>query len=785
MNPKHHNPTRKRCDRDGNEFWAHAPYNFVPLPEKVVTVDTEAIPGHDVYTGYTGYIDCTLETRSPLYTRCAMRPEFFKEWADRIQEMMRNDEARKEYAQFFHLDDAQTPVIPGSSLRGMVRTLVEIAGYGKMQWVTGDKLIYRAVGDTSSLGQHYRQQLLGDNRANPPNTHLDYPSPQLKGGYLVRNRGGWAIQPAREIEGETFVHVEYSTANTITHGHGKQAVYDVYVEPVRRQPSNRGRRGRGNLTLNIAITPQILPANTPDVPKGMVPAKLVESGHMGGQHLKHWHCAIYEADRSLSPIPIPDEMWRVYYEDSEMTRGLPTRKLRNEGDPLFYLVDDNGNLVFFGPTMMFRLPYPCTARDLVPDALRDKTVTCLAEAIFGYVPDEGRKEGRAGRVFFSDARLEPTQDDVWLSNEPITPNVLASPKPTTFQHYLVQDKDKGPDPDVKQRLAHYATPPAETAVRGHKLYWHRGPVGLEDFREQAEVNWTTDTQHTSIRPVKAGVRFRFRIYFENLRDFELGALLWVLTLPGEPGKDYCHSLGMGKPLGMGAVKTTPTLYLSDRASRYCQLFDGADWHRAEQEASDTQQFIRAFEDFVLQHMDAQERGQAQSLKEVDRIRMLFRMLEWPGPNRRLTEYMTIEPTNEYKERPVLPDPLHIEELPDTRTTRSTQPSRSTSHSSQATTPRKRQGTPQESVPSQPKSIDEVKEGMLIEGQISRVETNRAVVDIGIPNEATLLFDELGLSREELDEYELKERLAPGKRLYVRVKGINKKGRIQLKFEKWS
>lgn len=118
---------------------------------------------------------------------------------------------------------------------------------------------------------------------------------------------------------------------------------------------------------------------------------------------------------------------------------------------------------------------------------------------------------------------------------------------------------------------------------------------------------------------------------------------------------------MGKPLGMGAVKITPTLYLSDRKSRYRRLFGETDWHRDEREEKNIKQFIGAFENFILQRMDTQERGQAQSLKEVERIKMLLKMLEWPGPDRQLTEYMTIEPINKYKERPVLPDPLHIGE----------------------------------------------------------------------------------------------------------------------------
>ncbi|MCX8024167.1 MAG: TIGR03986 family CRISPR-associated RAMP protein [Thermanaerothrix sp.] len=653
MNPRHHNPTQSHRK-------ARAPYNFVPLPEKVVTVDPDKIPGHDVYTEYTGCIECTLETRSPLYTRCALDPDFFARWADNLRVMMKDDAARGQYARFFYLEDAERPVIPGSSLRGMVRALVEIAGYGKMQWVTDEPLVFRAVGDPSALGQHYRQQLLGSNKAKRPDNRLDYPSPNVRGGYLTSHRGGWAIRPAREIQGETFVHVEYNSADTITNGRGKQRVYDVYVEPARRQTSNRGKRGQGNLLLDIAITSRILSGRIQPVPQGMVAAKLVESGHMGGAYPKRWHCAIYEPDNTATPIPIPDEMWRTYDQDSQMTRGLPTRRLEKEGDPLFYLVDQTGSLVFFGPTMMFRLPYPQTACDLVSRGLRQPNDIDLAEAIFGWVTEGERKQGRAGRVYFTQAVCEPGQKDVWLSNQPITPHILASPKPTTFQHYLVQDKSKGHDPDNKQTLAHYATPPDETTIRGHKLYWHRGQIGPKDVVENNPVDWSKDKQHTQIKPVRAGVTFRFRIYFENLQDFELGALLWALTLPGEPGKDYCHSLGMGKPLGMGAVKITPTLYLSDRQARYSRLFTDADWQRGERKEMDLQQFISAFEGFVLGRMDAQERGKAQSLREVDRIKMLLKMLEWPGPDRSVTGYLTIEPKNEYKDRPVLPDPINVE-----------------------------------------------------------------------------------------------------------------------------
>ncbi len=774
MNPKHHNPTKKRRDRRGNEFWAHAPYNFVPLPEKVVTVDPDDIPGHDAYTGYTGYIDCTLETRSPLYTRCALDPEFFARWTDNIRGMMKDDAARERYAQFFHLDDAERPVIPGSSLRGMVRALVEIAGYGKMQWVTNEPLVFRAVGDTTSLGNYYRRRLMREDRNK-------YFTPLVQAGYMEKQGSRWFIRPAQMIGGTTFARIlkEAIPKETLEKWYNCKNARRLWVKlgTYDYQPVKGG-------FLHLKYTP-VLEASPKAVP-GFQEVVLAYSGEMSS---KQREVVVFSPDKSADLIPIDDELVRAYRD--QVTQGqqqlLGPKGVLNPGQPVFYLME-NDRLVFFGHTMLFRLPYQRSPLDLVPESLSEMDAVDLAEAVFGFVPraKTARRQACAGRVFFTDARLALNQTSVWLPHIP--PKILSSPKPTTFQHYLTQqqpdevdsgkrDNKKG-NPKMELRLDHYASPPPrKTTIRGHKLYWHRGPVGLDDIRERDEVDWSKDTQHTQIKPVRAGVTFRFRIYFENLRDFELGALLWTLTLPGEPGKDYCHSMGMGKPLGMGAVKITPRLYQGKRKDRYTHLFVGNDWHRGERKEPDTQSFIQAFESFVLERMDAQERGQAQSLKDVERIRMLLKMLERPGPNRSLTEYMTIEPTNEYKERPVLPDPLNID--PPFHSSKRTVRSQSAPSRTRGT----RRRVAQQTKVSHPQSVDEVKPGMLLEGQIKRIETSRVVVDIGI-GEATLPFGQLDFSIKDLYEDEIEERLPEGKRLLARVKRINKKGRIQLSLERW-
>jgi CspA family cold shock protein len=120
---------------------------------------------------------------------------------------------------------------------------------------------------------------------------------------------------------------------------------------------------------------------------------------------------------------------------------------------------------------------------------------------------------------------------------------------------------------------------------------------------------------------------------------------------------------MGKPLGMGAIAITSKLYLSDRQARYAHLFQGLGWAAATASA-EGEQYLKAFEIFVLKENAVAP--DKEHLAQVERIRMLLTMLEWREGDPawlEATRYMEIERLpdnlNEYKERPVLPDPLVV------------------------------------------------------------------------------------------------------------------------------
>ncbi len=382
---------------------------------------------------------------------------------------------------------------------------------------------------------------------------------------------------------------------------------------------------------------------------GLVPGTLARSGEMT---TKRTEAVVFQEDREATPIPIPEDMVLAYRDQisPEQEALLGKNGALNEGQPVFYLME-RGKLAFFGHTMMMRLPYPHTPLEFVPGDLRRPSQVDLAEAIFGYTKSTGEGPARAygGRVFVTDAVLERGQTDFLLEKgKIITPTILGSPKPTTYQHYLVQTEPdrvvvgqtKIGDPKYEKRLADYAADsPGRTVIRGHKLYWHKGNVVAADVQEQLDKlrdehgqEKTKDTQHTQMRPVRAGVRFKFRLYFENLSAIELGALIWTLTLPGEPGRQYRHSIGMGKPLGLGAIKLEPNLFLSTREQRYSTLFEESGWREAVKPIASEEMahYAQQFDAFAREQIGAKELS---SLAAVERMRMLLRLLEWPGPRR--------------------------------------------------------------------------------------------------------------------------------------------------------
>lgn len=720
MNPRHidniTDPKRR----------AIAPYNFVELPEKVVEAELP-LPEGDRYhlNRHTGRIECILTTESPLYTRCGWSPEDFVKYLEPTTHKTKEEreqwekgekaqweKERKEIlAPFFSYPYSKLPVISGSSIRGMLRTLVEIVSFSKIERVTDNKLFYRSIADQKNYTSNFIEVSRLPHPHHPSNMIPCY-APKVHAGFLRKRGNSYVIdeciygridrKPTNRIIPNLPNNSNLPTkplyqgsapSKTPSWTYQHQTIY-VDIEPSEkdhffiRQTNRNGGQRHPNLYLRFR---KVYSASFTPAP-GLQKGTLVITGD-----IQHKHLEFVFLDEKLNEYPVDEKIIRRFQDDDQITKwqekaypkDKPSRGSREQdgylrdGEPVFFLLNNDNTVRFFGRAQMFRLPYPYSPLDFVPEKLRDQSQTDIAEAIFGYVDGKKpRKEAYASRVFITDAILvdkNQIENAKKTQEKEATEILLSSPKPTTFQHYLVQPKETEAHP---KKLKHYASQPptdieeGETVIRGHKLYWHKPYQNIE-------VTENADSQTSLVKPIDPGIKFKFDIRFENLSDVELGALLWVLSLSSDKSKQlvtgkknekYCFSLGMGKPLGMGAVKIDYNLHLSDRTSRYSNLFDGDQWKTGEENQAETakreKECVKAFEDFMFdsekgisdKDRERPDKTKATSFKETRRIEMLLAMLRCDPPSE-ITDYMKLEG---FKDRKVLPNPLDIREIKDQR-----------------------------------------------------------------------------------------------------------------------
>lgn len=625
---------------------ARAPYNFVRLPDDIPQVPLELLPSHDRYhTGrLSGRIACRLTTASPLFIRAGQRREAFR----------RGDESRLQ-EEFFYLEDQGQPVIPASSLRGLFRTALEIVTFSKPGPIADERFAYRSVGGTSNHARSYRAMLVEEDPVNPLRMR-----PKMQAGYLHRHGRAWTITPARDTDqGYNWARVDNRRFNLrdfhrrLLNASGN--AFKVFVALEQKQFHPVSHRYPGEMEYVEVGEMKDQPA------AGLVEAALVLGGRMNN---KHYEAVVMAEDRQAEPLSVCEDLVQLYRNQisGDHAQIVGVQGLLVDGQPVFYLPDPGNprQALFFGNCLMFRLPYQQRVRDYLASKLKDDTVIDLAEAMFGYSKKdgEGKRRNYAGRLSFSSARLAEAAQPQWLSEQGFWMKILSEPKSTCFQHYLVQQNAD------QNALADYnAQPMRETALRGHKQYWHKGNPSLADL-EGGQGNMAGRA-----KPLAAGNAFEFEIRFENLSPAELGALLWVLVIAGD--ERYRLKLGMGKPYGMGAAAVRiRSIKLEERALRYQRLLEGEGWYLPVKSKEETNKVcndcLAAFEKFVIQALELE--GKIDALDAHPRIAEYLRMLSWPGPDREETRYMEIEHPNpqsrggrenEYKERKVLPSPLDL------------------------------------------------------------------------------------------------------------------------------
>ena len=234
------------------------------------------------------------------------------------------------------------------------------------------------------------------------------------------------------------------------------------------------------------------------------------------------------------------------------------------------------------PVMISRELYADSPKTLLDTSLRPaskRSELSPADRLFGWVPQEqGDDAGYKSRIRVvceDGARPEIVKK---FGGE-LSLTILGQPKPAQGRFYVADDHGD-PQDDVRKQDAGYNAS-QNKSLRGRKQYWHHKGLEAELTEDrQTECYWQPSTedrtqikrkgryqeyrrpndkdgkpqrdpQNRSIKGwIQPGTEFRVSLYVQNLQPEEIGALLWLLSLP----EKHYFKLGYGKPLGFGSVR---------------------------------------------------------------------------------------------------------------------------------------------------------------------------------------------------------------------------------------
>lgn len=212
----------------------------------------------------------------------------------------------------------------------------------------------------------------------------------------------------------------------------------------------------------------------------------------------------------------------------------------------------------------------------------DPADLCPTCAVFGSIdPTQGRddQKGYGSHLRVGFGSTNPT------STTRVDLPPLRSPKPTSGGLYLQHPanltddrRTAATDLPVAQRGSHITRShwgstldtPNPRPIAGRKYYWHGQDATDPNGRHTPRKTTPEHQGHAQALPV--GTLITARVWFDNLSPKQLGLLL-AAAAPGRvlsgPDTDYAIHVGGGKPLGFGTVRATvPNLQAQSATSRY-------------------------------------------------------------------------------------------------------------------------------------------------------------------------------------------------------------------------
>ncbi len=496
------------------------PYNFIPFPEKKAAAYAEEGEKH------TGVIEYSITTKSPLFIPNTT--------SDKAFEGNVEDHKSFDFYSYTQLSPARTynqeyqePVIPGSELRGMLRS------------------VYETLTD-SCMG------ILNEN--NYPIMRIQE---SYKAGLLKRRVNG----DYQLVEAEDCIYRKLNKNNP-THDPKKKYLLLYMLEKTPEGSkvyfNKRVREGKCKSLIESISTSRDAAHNEEGylikgMPDGSIEkkhnchvfipqnSKAAEVTDQDIERLKQVLKA-YQEEPTASQNPKP-------YEEYEKQLEAFLKGKTNEYFPVYYS-KVNEELLYLAPACFTKEPSTHTLKELAGDMAPCKALAknCPACDLFGMM-GENNEQASGSKIRFADAYVAEKKENAAYYDEIITLETLGKPRINNVEFYLQRPENADFwNYDYYTEKGRMAI--AMGKLRGRKFYWHQNGKILPKSVEKSKLNKT-------VRPVSSDNVFIGKLFFDGITGKQLEQLLWLLNGGNSEEQPengpIAYKLGMGKPLGMGSV----------------------------------------------------------------------------------------------------------------------------------------------------------------------------------------------------------------------------------------
>jgi len=546
----------------------------------------------------TGVLRCSLNTLTPLIIPSTANEDAFPSIADGlvnawIEEKWRDlpptpkniAEKEKERTEmraktrsydFFSYDNPKgdrekiitsPPVIPGSSIRGMIRSVYEALTDSCLSTIDEEMVLNK------------RSVIPYDRNRNSGNMGVGVI--EKAGGKWLLKAGRKALLPVKDVDGYRPVFNRGFTLFSRSQLPGWGGKFFI---------SLGGRYGK-NQHLEYPVVSGVAGEITN---QHNIAAYHLPGYKFGDGNRKHFDTVVYDFER-LPPYELTQEdINRI--EKIESLYNTANAKDKNKppyegwanfksGKPFPVYFENLGGEYYISPACISQEVFTRKVGDMIGDfaPCTDSENLCEACRLFGMVGKKSNDTGSgsnngngednqrdrkkvnaiASRVMFRDATAP--EPDNWYDGEPRLLPILGQPRPSATEFYM-----KKPDVDAATfNYDYFVTHGTRSAdrnkktkldsaeIKGRKFYWHNSDESARYANAKGKDASRPDMSIIA-RAVSQRRSFTFDVAFENVTEKELAKLIWVLSIGGkassQDGKpSHAHKLGHGKPIGFGSV----------------------------------------------------------------------------------------------------------------------------------------------------------------------------------------------------------------------------------------